>query len=189
MEKANSRQLSDEEILKNYLHDQDKVWIGILFERYAILLLGVCLKYLREEEGAKDAVQQIFLKVLHDIHLYNIRFFKGWIYRVTRNYCLMQLRQGKIRKKSVDVELFSEEIPTLEANSDSKINEKYMENLELAIQKLNPSQQTCIKLFYLNKNSYQEISINTGYSVGQVKSFIQNGKRNLRNMLERMNQI
>ena len=54
-----------------------------------------------------------------------------------------------------------------------------------SLEELNPEQKQCLILFYLEKKSYQEISENTGFSLMQVKSYIQNGKRNLKILLDK----
>src|SRR3954464_9080801 len=84
--------ISDKEILENFYTSNNNQWLGILLQRYTLLLLGVCMKYLKNEEEAKDAVQQIFLKVITELKKYRVEYFKSWLYMVARNYCLMQLR-------------------------------------------------------------------------------------------------
>lgn len=158
-------------------------WIGVLLERYTLLLLGVCMKYLKNEEEAKDCVQQIFLKVLSEVSKYRIGFFKSWLYMVAKNHCLMKLRSaaGKatrdIDKVQVAAEDHTERSMLLE-------NEKTYNYLEEAIEELNEEQKQCVILFYLKKNSYSQISEKTGFSLLQVKSYIQNGKRNLKLLME-----
>src|SRR3954453_2659033 len=84
--------ISDKEILENFYTSNNNQWLGMLLQRYTLLLLGVCMKYLKNEEEAKDAVQQIFLKVITELKKYKVEYFKSWLYMVARNYCLMQLR-------------------------------------------------------------------------------------------------
>src|SRR5918993_2614076 len=84
--------ISDNELLEYYYADNNQEWIGILLQRYTLLLLGVCMKYLKDETEAKDCVQQIFLKVLTEAPKYKIEFFKSWLYMVAKNHCLMRLR-------------------------------------------------------------------------------------------------
>src|SRR5215471_8879381 len=91
-------QLTDQEILERFYSDRDNSWLGILLSRYTLLLFGVCMKYLKNEEEARDGVQQVFLKVITELHKYKVDFFKSWIYMIAKNHCLMKLRdkQGKI---------------------------------------------------------------------------------------------
>ena len=175
--------ISDAQLLQYYYTDHNQQWIGILLERYTLLLLGVCMKYLKDEEQAKDAVQAIFLKVLTEVNKYKIEYFKSWLYMVAKNHCLMHLRGNGSKMIK---ELKEEHIRKAEEEKDNlKENERTYEKLEQAINELNEEQRQCVILFYLKKNSYQQISEITSYSTMQVKSYIQNGKRNLRIILDK----
>jgi RNA polymerase sigma-70 factor (ECF subfamily) len=176
--------ITDDQLLSFYQNDGNQEWLGILLERYTMLLLGVCMKYLKNEEEAKDCVQQVFLKVLTDAGKYQITFFKSWLYMVAKNYCLMKLRNqnGKQVKELSDVA--TEEMP-VDKKSEWQENEKTYSLLEASIQELNEEQKQCVILFYLHKKSYTEITEQTGYSLSQVKSYLQNGKRNLKLILEK----
>jgi RNA polymerase sigma-70 factor (ECF subfamily) len=184
---VNSRQqdhIRDAELLELYHKDGNGEWLGILLQRYTLLLLGICMKYLKNEEEAKDCVQQIFLKVLSEAGKYKIDYFKSWLYMVAKNHCLMQLRnkQGKSIK-----ELADDDYPSIkeEDKNDLLADEETYTLLEEAIKELNEEQRQCVTLFYLQKNSYQQIVDKTDYSLLQVKSYIQNGKRNLKLLLEK----
>lgn len=169
--------ITDSQLIERFISDQNKEWLGILLERYTLLLLGVCMKYLKEEEAAKDAVQQVFLKALNEMGKYPIQYPKSWLYKVACNHCLMQLRD---EKKSVPL---ADNAPLIEESSNLKDHQEREINLtllETCITELNKEQQTCITLFYLQKQSYHAIAAATGMSVLQVKSHIQNGKRNLK---------
>lgn len=181
--------LTDAELLERYYADGDSDWLGTLMQRYTLLLFGVCMKYLKQEEEAKDAVQQIFLKAVAEIQKYQITYFKSWLYTVARNYCLMQLRNKE--KSTVPV---TDKI--LASNPEENHNTLYHHEKEAtfsalkeALELLNPEQQRCIVLFYLQKKSYNEIATITGYTAMQIKSNIQNGKRNIKiNMEKKMKQ-
>jgi len=176
--------LSDNELLESYYRSKDRQWIGVLLERYTLLLLGVCMKYLKNEEEAKDAVQQVFLKVLTEVAKYKIDFFKSWLYMVAKNHCLMKLRaqQGKYTQELKE-EAAIEQLET--DRNDLIANEKTYSLLEQSVDELNLEQKQCVTLFYLEKKSYQQITEATGFNLMQVKSHIQNGKRNLRMLLEK----
>lgn len=182
MNKKQYDQLTDDELLNLYNVDKNLDWIGKLLERYTILLFGVCMKYLKDENEAKDGVQQIFLKVLSDISKYKIEYFKSWLYMVAKNHCLMKLRD----KGSKYIKELSDQIidikPDIKENNDT---EAAYEFLEESINNLSKEQRQCVILFYLKKYSYQQISEHSGYSITQVKSYIQNGKRNLKILIER----
>lgn len=183
MKPATYNDISDGELLGYFYADGNQEWIGVLLQRYTLLLLGVCMKYLKDETEAKDAVQQIFLKVLTEVPKYKIEFFKSWLYMVAKNHCLMRLRDkgAKAAKELTDTHL----VQTDEDKSDVWQNEKTYALLEEAIDELNEEQKRCINLFYLQKRSYQQIADRTGFSGMQVKSYIQNGKRNLKIILEK----
>jgi RNA polymerase sigma factor (sigma-70 family) len=178
--------MTDAKLLDLYCHDKNQEWIGILLERYTLLLLGVCMKYLKDENEAKDCVQQIFLKVLIEVGKYKIDYFKSWLYMVAKNHCLMRLRDKgtKAVKELNDNYAIAAETDRQELMA----NEKTYALLEEALNELNEEQRQCVILFYLKKNSYQQITEKTGYSLMQVKSYIQNGKRNLKILLDKKNE-
>ena len=179
-----NKHISDQELLEKFYADRDNQWLGILLERYTLLLLGVCMKYLKNEEQARDSVQQIFLKAITELQKYRVEYFKSWIYMVAKNHCLMQLRD-KPGKNTIEVK---DSIPAETDETDKEsllLNEKTYEYMSEALKELNADQQLCVTLFYMEKKSYQQITEQTGYSMMQVKSHIQNGKRNMRILIEK----
>lgn len=177
--------MTDQELLEQFHASHQNEWLGILLQRYTLLLLGVCMKYLRDEEEAKDSVQQIFLKVIQELHKYKVDYFKSWLYMVAKNHCLMKLRerQGKMTVEITD-RLDSKQETETDLNH-LRQNDLTLDLMNEALKELGPEQQQCVTLFYLQKKSYQEISDQTGFSMLQVKSYIQNGKRNLRILIEK----
>lgn len=177
--------MTDQELLEKFHEDHNNEWLGILLQRYTLLLLGVCMKYLKDEEDAKDSVQQVFLKVIQELHKYKVEYFKSWLYMVAKNHCLMKLRekQGKMTVEITDRFNGAEESgPDTRALQQDDLTYDLMTD---ALKELNPEQQQCVTLFYLQKKSYQEVSDTTGFSMLQVKSYIQNGKRNLKILIEK----
>jgi len=177
--------MTDKELLAKYHIDDDNRWLGILLQRYTLLLLGVCMKYLKNEDDAKDSVQQIFLKVIEELQKYKVEYFKSWLYMVAKNHCLMKLRG---RQSKMPVELTENMTAAQEETTDWQEmvqNDWTLETMETSLKELNPEQQHCVTLFYLEKKSYREISDITGFTSLQVKSYIQNGKRNLRILIEK----
>ena len=185
---AEIKDLADSELISLYKTTQNKEIVGEFFCRYSHLILGVCLKYLKHEEKSQEAVMQVFEKIYNDLITYEINSFKNWIYIVAKNHCLMLLKKKSDLKEVVydfplkndenfveyydDITLFG----TLKkTNYESKLNE--------CISKLNDDQKICIELFYLKEKSYKEITETTNYDLNQVKSYIQNGKRNLKILL------
>lgn len=185
MQLKDHKDKEDKELLELFHKDGNNEWLGVLLQRYTLLLFGVCMKYLKNEEDAKDSVQQIFLKVIHELGKYRVDYFKSWLYMVAKNHCLMNLR-----KKGIVYEI-NESITAGEEDTGKEVHlnkEKTLNQLSEALTTLNKEQRECVMLFYFDKKSYQQICETTGYSLMQVKSFIQNGKRNLRLQLERMQQ-
>lgn len=175
--------ITDQQLLEHYNSDRNNQWLGILLQRYTLLLFGVCMKYLKNEEEAKDAVQQIFLKVIAELEKYKVDYFKSWLYMVAKNYCLMQLRDkpGKYKVEVTEkLQIEQEESSMLEHIEKDRL----MLLMEESMHELNDQQKQCVSLFYLEKRSYAEIAGQTGYNMLQVKSFIQNGKRNLKILIE-----
>lgn len=180
---------SDEELLNNFYKTNDDYWLGILLQRYSMLLLGVCMKYLNDEESAKDSVQEIFLHTLNEIKKHKVSYFKGWIYSVSKNHCLIKIRKQKHAVLKTE-ELFDDKHDRGEDNELQQKLEKenIFEHLHDSLDELNSEQRRCVELFYLENKSYKEIEQITGFSILQVKSFIQNGKRNLKQFMEKKQQ-
>lgn len=179
---AKNNQYTDQELLQKYLQSQENEWLGILLQRYTLLLFGVSMKYLKDENEAKDAVQQIFLKVIQEVHKYKIDYFKSWLYMVAKNQCLTILRNKKI---NIPADLLEERLEEEKDEVDDWSEDDEKEKLlETSLQELNEAQRQSVTLFYLQKKTYHEISEITKYSLLQVKSYIQNGKRNLRIIIE-----
>jgi RNA polymerase sigma-70 factor (ECF subfamily) len=174
--------ISDRELLDHFNEDGSNEWLGILLQRYTLLLLGTCMKYLKDEDEAKDAVQQVFLKAITELHKYKVEYFKSWIYMVARNYCLM-----KLRDKNVVISV--DEQTQLQSQEDDKLElidkNKTLDAMDSSLSELNEEQRECVSMFYLQKKSYQEIVAKTGFTMMQVKSHIQNGKRNLKILVEK----
>ncbi|MGZ3845667.1 MAG: RNA polymerase sigma factor [Flavisolibacter sp.] len=175
--------ITDAELLNLYWADKNQEWVGILLERYTLLLLGVCMKYLKDENEARECVQQVFLKVLTEVSKYKIEYFKSWLYMVAKNHCLMRLRdRGNKGAKELNDSFAAGD----DADKQELIaNEKTYDLLEEAILELSEEQRQCVILFYLKKNSYHQVSEKTGFNLMQVKSYIQNGKRNLKIIIDK----
>ena len=178
--------IEDKELLDKYYSDGNNQWLGILLQRYTLLLLGVCMKYLKNEEDAKDSVQQIFLKAITELQKYKVEYFKSWLYMVAKNYCLMKIRDrhGKIPVELTDKIMMSEE-PDPEKKMALLEKDTTLTFIEEGLLELNEEQKLCVTLFYLQKRTYTQITDVTGYNMLQVKSFIQNGKRNLKLIVEK----
>lgn len=187
--KENS-ELTDQELLALYRETRDKEHVGVLYKRYSHLVFGLCMKYFADEDQAADAVTNIFTKLFDDLLKHRVEFFKSWLYTYSKNHCLMALRSAKSNlRKSLD---YSTEFKVLMENSEEmhqNANNREQEYalLEQALTGLSDEQRICVELFYLKDKSYAQITEITGHDLNKVKSYIQNGKRNLKIMLEQQN--
>ena len=161
--------------------------MGILYERYSHLVFGVCLKYLRNRDESRDAVINIFEKLLLDLKNHRIDNFKSWIHSVARNHCLMILRKSDRPGTEKNIDDFQQETDS-NLTQEVQLKEEQLQQLENAISFLNQEQKTCIELFYLQEKCYREVAEETGFTLNQVKRFIQNGKRNLKILLSKQNE-
>jgi RNA polymerase sigma factor (sigma-70 family) len=173
----------DEKLLINYRQSGDLLILGKLYEKQMPLVYGVCLKYLKDDEQAKDAVMGIFEELVVKVKQHDIKQFKGWLYVLSRNYCLMQLRAGKNAAEVLNLDDVMEF--SLVLHPDDNNREEAMQALEKCMDKLPGNQKQSVGLFYLSEKCYKEITELTGFSLNEVKSYIQNGKRNLKICLEK----
>jgi len=179
---------SDTELVYQYKQTSDSTFVGALFQRYTHLILGVCVKYLKDEDDAQDASMQIFEKLLIDLKKHEIEQFKAWLHMVCKNYCLMQLRAGATKLKHSkemhkDLAVFMESEQELHL-TPKNTKEIQLTQMEECMKGLNSEQKLCIELFFLQEKSYQEVTEATSFTMNNVKSYIQNGKRNLKNCME-----
>ena len=182
--------LSDTDLLLAYRSEGDKLCLAELFERYVHFVFCVCMKYLQNTDSSHDASMQIFLKLIEDLKTNDVKQFKPWLHTVAKNYCLMQLRSVKEtvdfdqieKKESLGFMKFASDL-----HLDHSEKEIQLKSLEKAILNLDEQQRTCVDLFFIQEKSYKEVSQLTGYSMNEVKSYIQNGKRNLKQMLIKSN--
>jgi RNA polymerase sigma factor (sigma-70 family) len=172
----------DDKLLDEYRVSGDIAILGKLFHRYMSLLYGVCLKYLNDDELAKDAVMGIFEELVAKVKQHEIKQFRGWLYVLARNYCLMQLRTGK-KLDVINLDDVMENTQFL--HHDERYNEDYMKILERCMEKLPLKQKQSVELFYLQEKCYKDVADETGFSMNDVKSYIQNGKRNLKICIEK----
>ncbi len=178
-----SSSLSDESIIAQIKQSGDKAGFAVLYRRYAHLILGWSLRYLKDTSASEDAVMDIMQQLMQNIDRYEIKDFKNWLFLVTRNHCFMRLR-GKTEVLLDDLGPL-DQAENMESTEEVALSIERKENrLHEAIQALKKPQRDCIVLFYFKKRTYKEIAALTGLEVKKVKSHIQNGKRNLRLNLE-----
>lgn len=171
--------LSDEDLVTR-VKNADRSALAALWDRYAQLLFGVCMKYLRDTEAAKDAVVDLFAALPGLLMKHEVKTFRPWVHTVARNHCLMRLRKH-------DPHARLEEVPDAlaEGEGEEHLREAELQRLESAIEQLPEGQRACIRLFHLERNDYRATAERSGFSVEQVRSHLQNGRRTLRIILQR----
>jgi len=183
--------MPDADLVSKFQQSQDMAMAGELFQRHADLIALICRKYFRDPMDIEDCLMEIFEKLVKELPRHEVKNFKSWLFSLTRNFCLKKLRKtGK--EVASDNEGFLEVAQMKETGLNGEpetidreeIHEQLMQMAD-GIRTLSPEQKQCIELFYLEKQSYQEVAENTGFSLKQVKSYIQNGKRNLKIYLQK----
>ncbi|MBX2876878.1 MAG: sigma-70 family RNA polymerase sigma factor [Saprospiraceae bacterium] len=177
------KQYSNEQLIAAYQKTEDKAVVGMLYKRYSHKVLGLCLNYLKNVQDAEDAVMEIFIHLTEELKKHDIEKFEPWLFFVCRNFCLKKLRKT-LGKKNEDISEIQEDIFVESgAEKDHNKEEERLEALSDAVDRLKEDQKRCIVLFYFEKKSYKEIELQTDYSIKEIKSHLQNGKRNLKNLL------
>ncbi len=185
----NKKAKTDSELLETFLNNNNQEVLGELYSHHMHLVYGVCLKYFKNSEKAKDAVIELYEKVLVEVGKHEVSNFKSWLYVVTKNYCLMELRKTKPGNtvsvsSEKEMEIFMEKEVDLHP-LDEEQNAALEKALADCIEKLKAEQQQCIRLFYYENRCYREIATTLNIEEKKVKSFIQNGKRNLKICLDK----
>lgn len=180
---------TDENLVINYQNTKNNLVVGELFKRHSLMCYAVCMKYLKNEDAAHDATMNIFEKLFTDLQKHQINNFKSWLHTVCKNHCLILLRKPNVlvsidERKEENSHLFMQLANVLNHEDNKHEKEEKLQVLEQSIIELKDKQRKCIELFFLKQKSYQEISKQTGYTENEVKSYIQNGKRNLKILLE-----
>jgi RNA polymerase sigma factor (sigma-70 family) len=178
---------TDAELIKLYQQDHQQETLALLYLRYKDLVYGTCVKYLGDQEAAKDAVMNIYQELLEKVKQHSIDNFKSWLYVVTKNHCLMQLRKNK---KMITTQFDSQVMQSEDFSHLDGVFEKerQLERLGYCMDKLNEEQRQTVRMFYIENKCYNEISTKTGYDWNKVRSLIQNGRRNLKICMEDNNE-
>lgn len=174
----------DAELLAIYRKTGDLEVLGSLYSRYMSLVYGVCLNYFKDEEQSKDAVMQIFEELVEKLTRHQVQHFKSWLHTLTRNYCLMAIRKqsGNVSVPLEPSLMESDEFVHLDIEKEK---EERLSVMERCIETLPEEQRRSVELFYLQEKCYKDVAEITGYDLLKVKSYIQNGKRNLKNCIEK----
>lgn len=180
--------LSDAELIFIYKVKGEIKCLEVFYDRYAYLVYGVCMKYIKQTEDAEDLTLMIFSALGEKIKKHEIQFFKSWLHALVRNECLMKLRKNSFNNIAFeDTLLDSEMLKETDPISEKEILELSINDLNACINKLQRHQKNCIQKFYIENKSYQEISIEENLTLNEVKSHLQNGKRNLKILMTKPN--
>ncbi|MCL3782116.1 sigma-70 family RNA polymerase sigma factor [Prolixibacteraceae bacterium JC049] len=188
LSKKNPKLLTDEQLLQQYQEQADLDFLGELYSRYMHLVYGVCLKYLSDREKAKDAVSQLFEKLVVELPSAEVKNFKPWLYVVCKNFCLMELRKEKSiqnKQNRYNQEQIMESTSLLHP-IDEAPNKNVEQRLKQCMERLKEEQRMCLEAFYYGEKSYDEIVQEQNIPIKKVKSYLQNGKRNLKICLEKL---
>lgn len=172
---------SDAELLAAFQKEGDTSALGLLYDRYLHLVYGLCLKYLKDRDLAKDATMDIYEAISVKLAKHPVTYFKSWLYMVSKNHCLMKLRKVNLE---ISDDIFMESEPQEHPNEGTTLDEN-LDALEHCMEKLKQEQERCIRLFYLEGKSYQEVAGLENLGLNEVKSHIQNAKRNLKLCMEK----
>lgn len=188
-----ARPKTDAEFVAAYRESGDLDLLGELYERHMDLVYAVCFKYLHEEEESRDAVMQLFEQLITDLRRHEVTNFKSWLHTVARNHCLMILRSRKtvviesadgfVLTDDSDAQPLERSWATLTDDKDDFDLEENLSRMNGCLQTLPIEQRQCVDLFYLQEKSYVEVAEITGFDLKQVKSYLQNGRRNLKNCM------
>lgn len=177
---------SDQELVNCYKQSGDTRYVGELFQRYTPLISALAWKYLRDAAETEDTLMEVFEIIAKDLKQYEVNNFKTWLYSVTKHHCLKKVR--KKQPLAVDAEqALMNAADDHDPQHDPYQLEIQIDRLKGAIQNLTTEQRQCIELFYLEEKSYKEVALLTGYSLKEVKSYLQNGKRNLKGYMVEKN--
>lgn len=183
MKKISSDQLSDDELVVAFRQSADLNIVGELYQRYMELVYGVCLKYLKHPQNAQDSVIAIFEELTTKLQKHEVDNFKAWLYTLSKNHCLMRLRSEKKQT------LVNFDVALVQSQENVHLNgelekEENLKKLEYCLGELQSEQRKAIELFYLQGKCYNEITEITGIEWNKIRSYIQNGRRNLKICME-----
>jgi RNA polymerase sigma factor (sigma-70 family) len=174
----------DLSLIAAYKQGGDLEVLGTLYNKYMHLVFGVCFNYFKDEELSKDAVMQIFEELVVKLKVHEVQNFKSWLHVLTRNHCLMALRKSAKNPTVALEDNFVENGDFVHLDIDDA-KETQLTVMEKCMETLSEEQRTSVDLFYLQEKCYKEVADITGYEVLKVKSYIQNGKRNLKICIEK----
>ncbi len=175
---------TDKDLVAAFKKSGDLEPLSVLYQRYMDLVFGVCLKYFKDPERSRDGVMDIFNELTRKLKAHEVDNFKGWLHVLARNYCLMQLRSPRNLKTTEFNPSVMQSGQNAHLNGEVLEKEENFRKLEQCLEQLTDEQRTAVRLFYLENKCYNEIAEITGFEWNKVRSYIQNGKRNLKICIE-----
>jgi RNA polymerase sigma factor (sigma-70 family) len=178
----------DLSLIAAYQKGGDLEVLGALYNKYMHLVFGVCFNYFKDEEQSKDAVMQIFEELVVKLKVHQVQNFKSWLHVLSRNHCLMALRKSAKNPTVAMEDNFVENGDFVHLDIDDT-KETQLTIMEKCMETLTEEQRRSVDLFYLQEKCYKEVADITGYDMLKVKSYIQNGKRNLKICIEKNSEL
>lgn len=155
----------------------------LLYQHYYSYAMSICLRYCRSSDGAKEILNDGFLKVFKKIDQYNPdTSFKAWLRRIMINTAIDYYRREAKHNYHEDIENTS-----LESNQPEVIGQLSYEELIHMIQRLPPAYRAVFNLHVVDGYSHEEIGLILNISEGTSKSNLMKARISLKKMLEKMN--
>ena len=169
--------MSDADIIKEYLRTQKSSFYSILYRKYAGKVYGKCLSILRNEDEAKDAVQDIFVKIMLNLGNFGEKSqFSTWIYSITYNFCI-----DLIRKRKKEKTLFSDDIERVPDVAEEDVPDEFMREMDIkylkqVLEELSTGDRIILLMKYQDELSIKEIADTIDKTESAVKMKIKRAK-------------
>jgi RNA polymerase sigma factor (sigma-70 family) len=184
--KKTMSKLSDEQLVTRYRNDSDMDALAFLFDKYIDLIFGVCMKYFKQAQDSEDGTMAVFEVLVKKLKTHEVHNFKSWLYVLTKHYCLQKLRRRATTLTNDSEDILMQLVDEVHPD-DVDLIERRENGLRECIQKLPAEQRRTVELFYFESKSYVEIADTLSVDKEKVRSFIQNGRRNLRVCMNKKN--
>lgn len=160
-------------------------YFSYIVEQYQDIVFSIALKVLKNREDAEEMAQESFIKAYKSLHTFkgNAKF-STWLYRITYNNCISEVRKRKIHFATTDdIEIKDE---TSEMNLDGIPEENRAQAIKKAMNKLPEEEYTLILLYYFEEQSIDEISRITKLSVSNTKVKLYRARKKLYTILKEL---
>ncbi len=172
-----NKEMSDADIIREYLRTQNATYFSILYRKYAGKVYGKCLSILRNEDEAKDAVQDIFVKIMLNLGNFGEKSqFSTWIYSITYNFCI-----DLIRKRKKEKTLFSDDIERVPDVAEEDVPDEFMREMDIkylkqVLEELSTGDRIILLMKYQDELSIKEIADTIDKTESAVKMKIKRAK-------------